>query len=98
MWVNFTNSDPIRKIIVLCKDDRGAMAYGTVEPTADEQSQDNIQTTPEDQITPSDSHPTGDDEENPLLGPDETGQKLNNIASIIAVLLLGALCRSLIFV
>ncbi|KUL81822.1 hypothetical protein ZTR_09054 [Talaromyces verruculosus] len=65
------------------------MAYGTVEPTADEQSQDSIQTTPEDQTTPSDSHPTGNDEENPLLGPDETGQKLNNIASIIAVLLLG---------
>jgi hypothetical protein len=73
------------------------MADGTVESTADEQSQDNIQTTPEDQ-TPSDSYPTGNDEENPLLGQDETGQKLNNIASIIAVLLLGALCHNLIFV
>lgn len=67
------------------------MAYGTVGSTADEQSQDDIQTTPENQTTPSDSQPTSNDEENPLLGPDETGQKLTNIASIIAVLLLGTI-------
>lgn len=72
------------------------MAYGAVESTADEQRQEDIQNTPEDQTT--DSHPTSNDEENPLLGPDEMGQKLNNIASIIAVLLLGTLCHHLIFV
>ena len=65
------------------------MAYGTVESTADQQNQDHIQTSPDDRIT--DSHTTSNDEENPLLGPDVTGQKLTNIASIIAVLLLGSI-------
>lgn len=65
------------------------MAYGTVE----EQSRDNdVQTTPDDQPTQQpDSHRTSNDEENPLLGADETGQKIANIASVIAVLLLGAI-------
>lgn len=67
------------------------MAYGAVESTADEQTHGDIQTTPEDQTTTtSDSHPTSNDEENPLLGPDKIGQELTNIGSIIAVLLLGA--------
>jgi hypothetical protein len=67
------------------------MAYGTVASPADEQRQDDIQTTPDAQSTTSDSHPTSNDEENPLLGPDETDPKLTNIASIIAVLLLGTI-------
>ncbi|RAO73378.1 uncharacterized protein BHQ10_009390 [Talaromyces amestolkiae] len=65
------------------------MAYGAVESTANEQSHDDIQTTPGDQTIPSDSHPASNDEENPLLSPGDTGQKLTNIGSIIAVLLLG---------
>lgn len=60
------------------------VAHDTANTTANEQSQDDIRTTPEDCIQ------AGNDEENPLLGPDKSGQKLTNIASIIAVLLLGA--------
>lgn len=66
------------------------MAYGAVESTANEQSPDDIQATPGDQTTPSDSPPASNDEENPLLSPSDEGQKLTNIGSIIAVLLLGA--------
>ncbi|QGA18907.1 hypothetical protein EYB26_006592 [Talaromyces marneffei] len=66
------------------------MAYGTVESTTDGQSRDDdIQTSPSIQSQSQDLHPTSNDEENPLLSPDETGQKLTNIASVITVLLLG---------
>lgn len=73
------------------------MAYGTVESTTDGQSRDDdIQTSPSIQSQSQDLHPTSNDEENPLLSPDETGQKLTNIASVITVLLLGTVVFSVI--
>ena len=70
------------------------MASSTLESTVDEQIQHDIHATPENM---SGSTPTNNDEECPLLNPEDTNQKVTAIASIIAVLLLGAiqpLCRA----